>query len=198
MHQGMMKTSGRERAALMNASTLLSALQWAEDTFGSVRLGDQRRTERAVAIASAIAHEPAASLPAQMQDEAALEGAYRFLQTPDVTYEHLIQPHLERTRAQARAPAQVLLIQDMTEVDYQQHPTTTGLGPIGNGTHHGYLLQSVLAVLPQSRQVLGLMHQEPFLRQRAPKGESRREREQRARESQVWERSVQVIGAPPP
>ncbi len=181
----------------MNASTLLSALQWAEYTFGSVHLGDQRRTERAVEIALAIAHNPAASLPAQMQDEAATEAAYRFLQTPDVTYEKLIGPHVAQTRAHASKQPQVLLIQDTTEVDYQQHPTTTGLGPIGNGSHHGYLLQSVLAVVPASREVLGLMHQEPFLRQPAPQGETRREREQRERESQVWERSVQAIGAPP-
>ncbi len=181
----------------MNASTLLSALQWAEYTFGSVRLGDQRRTERAVEIASAIAHHPAASLPAQMQDEAATEAAYRFLQMPDVTYEKLIGPHVAQTREEASKQQQVLLIQDTTEVDYQQHPTTTGLGPIGNGSHHGYLLQSVLAVLPASREVLGLMHQEPFLRQPAPKGETKRERDQRERESQVWERSVQAIGEPP-
>jgi len=114
-----------------------------------------------------------------------------------VTYEQLIQPHLEQTRTEAREHKQVLLIQDTTEVDYQQHPTTTGLGPIGNGTHHGYLLQSVLAVVPSSREVLGLMHQEAFLRKRAPQGETRREREQRERESQVWERSVQAIGTPP-
>ena len=138
----------KERVQLMNPSTLLSAQQWAEQTFGSVRLGDQRRTERAVAMACAIAHDPAASLPAQMQGEAAVQAAYRFLQTPDVTYEHLIQPHLEQTRAAASERQQVLLIQDTTEVDYQLHATTTGLGPIGNGTHHGYLLQSVLAVLP--------------------------------------------------
>ncbi len=181
----------------MNPSTLLSAQQWAEQTFGAVRLGDQRRTERAVAMACAIAHDPAASLPAQMQGEAELEAAYRFLQTPDVTYEQLIGPHVEQTRAEAREQAQVLLIQDTTEVDYQQHSTTTGLGPIGNGTHHGYLLQSVLAVLPGSREVLGLMHQEPFLRKSAPKGETKRERQLRERESQVWERSVQAIGAPP-
>ncbi len=181
----------------MNPSTLLSAQQWAEQTFGAVRLGDQRRTERAVAMACAIAHDPAASLPAQMQGEAELEAAYRFLQTPDVTYEQLIEPHLAQTRAGAREQAQVLLIQDTTEVDYQQHPTTTGLGPIGNGTHHGFLLQSVLAVLPGSREVLGLMHQEPFLRHPAPQEETKRQREQRERESQVWERSVQAIGAPP-
>ena len=155
---------------MMNASTMLSALQWAEDTFGSVHLGDARRTQRAVAIACAIAQHPAASLPAQMPDEAALEATYRFLQTPDVTYEQLIGPHVAQTRAEASKQQQVLLIQDTTEVDYQQHPTTTGLGPIGNGTHHGYLLQSVLAVVPQSRQVLGLMHQEPFLRQPGSQG----------------------------
>jgi hypothetical protein len=194
MHQGMMETDPRERALMMNASTILSALQWATYTYGNVHLGDVRRTQRAVAIASAIAQNPAASLPAQMPDEAALEATYRFLQTPDVSYEQLIEPHVEQTRAQARAQQQVLLIQDTTEVDSQQHPTTTGLGPIGNGTHHGYLLQSVLAVVPGSREVLGLMHQEPFLRQPAPKGETKRQRE---RESQVWERSVQAIGAPP-
>jgi Transposase DNA-binding len=193
----MIKNRTRERTVTMNPSTMLSALQWADYTFGSVHLGDVRRTKRAVAIASAIAQEPAASLPAQMPDEAALEATYRFLQTPDVSYEQLSRPHVEQTREQARAQQQVLLIQDTTEVDYQQHPTTTGLGPIGNGTHQGYLLQSVLAVVPESREVLGLMHQEPFLRQPAPKGETRREREQRERESQVWERSVQAIGAPP-
>src|SRR5712691_513242 len=197
MHQGMMKSEERERAAKMNSSTLLSATQWAEDTFGSVRLGDQRRTKRAVAIASALAHDPAASLPAQMQDSAALEAAYRFLQTPEVTYEKLMQPHLEQTREEAREQQQVLLIQDTTEVDYQQHPTTTGLGPIGNGTHHGFLLQTVLAVLPKSREVLGIAHQEPFLRQLAPKEETKRERLLRKRESQVWERSVQALGTPP-
>ncbi len=169
----------------MNPSTLLSASQWAEYTFGSVRLGDQRRTKRAVAMAQAIAHDPAASLPAQMQDAAATQAAYRFLQTPDVTYEQLIGPHVQQTRTQAREHEQVLLIQDTTSIDYQQHPTTTGLGPIDNGSHHGYLLQSVLAVVPASREVLGLMHQEPFLRQPAPPGETRREREQRERESQV-------------
>src|SRR3989440_24330 len=180
----------------METSTLLSAQQWAEQTFGSVNLGHRSRRERAVTMAAAIAADPAASLPKQMGSEAALHGAYRFLQTPDVSYEQLIQPHVQQTREAMGKPKRVLLIQDPTEVDYQAHPTSTGLGPIGNGTHHGFLLQSVLAVLPQSREVLGLAHQEPFLRQAAPKGETKRERAQRERESQVWERSVQAIGEP--
>src|SRR3989440_7843323 len=182
---------------MMKVSTLLSAAQWAQHTFGSVHVGDQRRTKRAVAMATAMAGSPAASLPMQMASEADLHAAYRFLQTPDISYEQLIQPHVQQTRAEARQTERVLLIQDTTEVDYQQHPTTTGLGPIGNGSHHGFFLQSVLAVRPEDRQVLGLAHQEPFLRQPVPKGESKRERQQRPRESQVWERSVQAIGVPP-
>src|SRR5260221_13472571 len=120
----MMKTSARERATLMNPSTLLSASQWAEYTFGSVRLGDQRRTQRAVAMARAIAHDPAASLPAQMQDAAATHPAYRFLQTPDVTYEQLIGAPVQQTRTPARQPEPGSVLQDTTSIHYQQHHTT--------------------------------------------------------------------------
>jgi hypothetical protein len=59
------------------------------------------------------------------------------------------------------------------------------------------LLQTVLAVESNSRQVLGIAHQEPFLRQPAPPKETKQQRLQRERESQVWERSVQALGSPP-
>src|SRR5260221_12147299 len=101
----------------MKPSTLFTANELVESTVGSVHLGDQRRTKRAVALAQAIAHDPAGSLPAQMQDEAATQAAYRFLQTPDVTYEKLIRPNAEQRRAQAREPKQVLLIQATTEAE---------------------------------------------------------------------------------
>jgi hypothetical protein len=182
----------------MNTSMLLSPEAWAEETFGSVRLGDQRRSRRAVQMAARIAHEPAGSLPAQMREHAVLQGAYRVLQCPDVTYEQLIEPHLQQTRQAARKAQRVLLVQDTTEVDYQQYPTTSGLGPIGkNNAHQGFLVQSVLAVEPQSREVLGLAYQHPFLRQPAPAGETDWQRQFRQRESQEWEQSIEAIGAPP-
>jgi Transposase DNA-binding/Transposase Tn5 dimerisation domain len=182
----------------MKTAIVLSSQDWAESTFGSVRLGHQARTKRAVQIAAAIAHDPAGSLPAQMQTEAELHAAYRLLASPAVTHEKLLAPHVQQTRVAMGQAERVLLLQDTTEVDYQQHPTTTGLGPIGNGSHRGFLLQSVLAVVPGSRQVQGLVHQEPFLRQPVPKGETKWQREHRQqRESQVWERSVQAIGRPP-
>jgi Transposase DNA-binding/Transposase Tn5 dimerisation domain/Transposase DDE domain len=181
----------------MNATLLLSTHEWAEATFGGVHLGDERRRRRAVAIAEAIAQQPQASLPRQMQEPGTLQAASRFLQNPHVSYEQLICPHLKQTREAAGQESQVLLIQDTTDLDYQAHPTTTGLGPIGTGSHQGFLLQTVLAVLPESREVLGIAQQEPFLRQPAPKGETKRERQKREREAQVGERSIQALGSPP-
>lgn len=182
---------------MMPPSTLLSPLLWAEATFSSVRLGDPRRDRRAVAIAQALATETGASLPKQLHDEAALEATYRFLHSGHVSYEDLMRPHVETTRQDCREQKEVLLIQDTTEVDYQHHPKTSGLGPIGNGSHQGFLLQTVLAVVPGSRQVLGIAHQEAFLRKTAPAKESKQERLHRERESLVWERSLRALGAPP-
>ena len=72
------------------------------------------------------------------------------------------------------------------------------MGPVGQGNHHGYLLQTVLAVEPQSQQVLGIAAQEPFLRQPAPPGETSQQRAKRAhKESEVWQRQVQRMGAAP-
>src|SRR5207237_3478938 len=125
--------------------------------------------------------ETGVSLPKQLHDEAALEATYRFLQSGHVSYEDLIRPHVEMTRQDAREQKEVLLIQDTTEVDYQHHPKTRGLGPIGNGSHQGFLLQTVLGVSPSGRQVLGIAQQEPFLRQPAPPKETKKQRLQRER-----------------
>jgi Transposase DNA-binding len=118
---------------MMPAARLLSPLLWAEATFGAVQLGDRRRNRRAVAIAQALATETGASLPKQLHDGAALEATYRFLHSGQVSYEDLIRPHVEATRQDCREQQEVLLIQDTTEVDYQQHPKTRGL-PTGCAT----------------------------------------------------------------
>jgi Transposase DNA-binding/Transposase Tn5 dimerisation domain len=179
----------------MERHQLESATEWAVKTYGSARLADTRRTQRAVKIGSALARDPMGSLPKQMGGQAGTKAAYRFLESAQTSYEQLMEPHLQQTKAMMQQRKRILLIQDMTEVDYAHHPTTDGLGPIGNGTHQGYLLQTVLAVDPRSREVLGIAAQEAFLRQPAPKGETSHQRDKRKqKESQVWQRQAQQIG----
>jgi len=174
----------------------------AQRAFGAVALGDPRRDRRAVTLATALFANPAASLPQQCDGLAPLHAAYRLLGRPEVRHAALQQSHWLQTRAAAAEHPTVLLVQDTTEVDYTAHPTTTGLGPIGDGRGRGYLLQTILAVVPQPRQVLGLAYQEPFLRQPAPrkakgKRESSAQRQKRPRESQVWSRAATAVGPPP-
>lgn len=182
---------------MLEWTAVMSPETWAQATFGEVRLGDERRTRRAVSLAEAIAREPNVSLPKQLGEPKEVKATYRFLQSAQVSYEALLRPHVLQTRQQCEQQAVVLLVQDTTELDYQAHRQTSGLGPIGNGRHQGFLLQTVLAVEPTSGELLGIAHQEPFIRQPAPKGERYSQRVQRERESQVWERAVQAIGAPP-
>lgn len=182
---------------MLEWETVMSPEKWAQATFGEVRLGDERRTRRAVKLAEAMAREPQVSLPKQLGEPKEVKASYRFLQSAQVSYEGLLHPHVVQTRQQCCEQPVVLLVQDTTELDYQAHRKTSGLGPIGNGRHQGFLLQTVLAVDPTSGELLGIVHQEPFVRQPAPKGERYSERVKRERESQVWERAVQAIGVPP-
>ena len=73
-----------------------------------------------------------------------------------------------------------------------------GTGQVGNERGRGFSLQTMLAVLPQSRMVLGCALQEPFVRTPAPPKERRSQRRFRQdRETDVWMRLVSQIGSFP-
>src|SRR5713226_147887 len=183
----------------MNTPDLLDPKSWAERTFGGVQLHDMRRTRRAVQAASNLAENPLGSLPAQMHSWKETKALYRLLDEPDVTFAALMQPHFQQTRQQATCSAVVLLVQDTTDIDLSHRRKISGVGQIGNERGRGFFVQTVLAVRPQSREVLGCMAQEPFVRIPAPDGEQRHQRLKREeRESDVWIRQVHAIGTPEP
>ncbi len=173
----------------------LEAQTWAIQQWAHTDLGDTRRTRQAVRLGVQMAAQPEASLPHQVQSPAALKAAYRLLNNPRVSMEALLEPHWNQTRSAARQASVVLLAQDTTVVNLTAHPSTTGLGPVGPGKGRGLLLHSCLAVLPETRTVLGVAHTQVILRQEkpdpAPKWSD-------SPEGQLWESTVQAIGCPPP
>jgi len=181
----------------MNTQEVLNPKSWAERTFGGVQLHDLRRTKRAVQAASKLAENPLGSLPAQMQTWKETKALYRLLDEPDVTFAALMQPHLQQTREQATSAPVVLLVQDTTDIDLSHRRKISGVGQIGNERGRGFFVQTVLAVRPQTREVLGCLAQEPFVLIPAPDGEQRSQRRKRdERETDVWMRQVQAIGTP--
>jgi hypothetical protein len=134
-----------------------------------------------------------------MQTWKETKALYRLLDEPDVTFAALMQPHLHQTRDQANASPVVLLVQDTTDIDLSHRHKISGVGQIGSERGRGFFVQTVLAVRPQTREVLGCMAQEPFVRIPAPQGEQRYQRRKREeRETDVWIRQVQAIGTPEP
>ncbi len=166
--------------------------------FGEACLGDRRRVERLVKTANRIFEHPGGSLPQKMRNHAELMGLYRLVDRPEVTHAAVIEPHVQRTRRLMRAcTGVVLIIHDTTELDYT---TRTGLkktGPLGNGSQRGYLCHNSLAVTPQ-RQVIGLAQQSLAFRREVPEEETaQQKREHPQRESRLWMRGCQAIGAAP-
>jgi hypothetical protein len=180
----------------MNASGVLAPAEWAERQFGAVELADVRRTRRAVVLAEHMARHPAASFPDQAGSWGATKAGYRLFDREEATFEALQAPHWQLTRQAAGECGVVLMIEDTTELDFTGHRSTAELGPIGNGGGRGFLLHSTLAVDPAGAgQVLGLAYQMVFCRQPTPEHETRTERKQRRRESQIWPQSVAQVGA---
>ncbi len=187
-------------------NTLLSPTPWADSEFALAQLGDQRRTQRLVKIATNLVQSPGGTLPQAFPVWSELKAAYRFFNQPKVTFEQIQRAHWQATRAACQEPGEYLLIEDTTELDYTGHPAIEEMGSIGDGRGRGLLLHSTLAVRiegwdledrPQGI-VLGLLNQECWNRWGRPerKNETRRQLMSRSRESQRWAAGLEEGGPP--
>lgn len=184
--------------------TLLTPSQWAQTEFALVELGDQRRTNRLVNIATRLAQNPGGTLPQAMPRWEELKAAYRFFSQPGNTYEQVLRPHWERTQAACLEAGEYLLIEDTTLLDYSFHRATEGLGIIGDGGR-GLYLHSTLAMkimawdLEQRPEavVVGLLGQQCWAPKPKPKGETRPQLCRRSsRMSGRWARVLKTSARP--
>lgn len=198
-----------------DATVVVPAEIWAQEQFGSVQLGDKRRTRRAVKVAEAMAKDPAGSIPRQNVSWDQIKGAYRLFDSEQATFEAMLDPHWRRTRlsmgeADSSGPTltrTVLLLQDATTLDYTHRSDCGGLGRFGRGERweggQGLWLHNVLAVEPAGEdqtKVLGLAWNKLWARQQPvrTKAATAKERRQGECESVRWIEAVHEIGSAPP
>lgn len=178
-----------------------NASEWAQRQFGGIILGDKRRNQRVVKMAEGMAREPLGLLPQQMGSWGAQKGAYRLLDNASVSHAGLSKPHWRNTREESgRSGAVVLMLQDFTDLNYVGHSSTEGLGEISKGVMGGLWVHNTLAVLPQSRHVIGLAYQQVWAREarQSPEKEKKAHRRKRFnRQSLRWGQAVVAIGKPP-
>lgn len=187
-----------------------SPADWARNHFGGAELSDLRRVERVITIAEAMALSPGATLPQMFAHRYDLKAAYNFFAHPEATPEQIQAGHRELVALAMRQPGVYLCLEDTTEPSWPARDAIAGLGPVGGSKDRqiGFLLHSTLVARAWEDdhentarrgaiEVLGFADQQYYVRQPVPPGETRPQRRQRARESQLWLRSTAALGPAP-
>lgn len=160
---------------------------WAEDEFGSAKLGDARRTRRLVAIASGAAGSVGSAL-SSVCGKSGAQTVSRLLDCAKTTVESVTQPHMEETRNRCAGSGRVLAIQDTTVLDFTNRASLEGIGPVTTArSSRGLLMHSVLAV-NEDRVPLGLLGLQLWAREESSRGcaRDRRKRPISEKESRKW------------
>jgi hypothetical protein len=167
--------------------------------FGAAALGDARLTKRLVTVANQVMTHPDKSFPKKFQEPTDLQAFYRLMKHSKITHASVLAAHRDVTLQRMRAtPGVVLVIQDTTVLDYSGLDAIADLAPVGNGNGRGYSCHNCLAVVAQSREVLGLAAQVLHRRRQVPKGEKRAARRQHPqRESRLWKTISKQLPAAP-
>lgn len=137
--------------------------EWAINEFGAALLGDSRRTDRLIEVATVLGQRPGASIPAACDDPAVRKGAYRLFENAAVAPAVILASHIQATWERVATAPVVLAVQDTTELDVTGHLATSGLGTLRHGRERGLLAHSTLAVTPEGLP-LGVLAQEVWAR----------------------------------
>jgi hypothetical protein len=170
------------------------------EEMAGLNLGDKRRSDRALAVVTALQAHPDASYPDAFGDDAALEAFYRLLGNEAVTPAAIVSPHSAATVRRAAASACVLVIHDSTDVVHGSGKAREDFYEIGG--HFGYVAHVGLCVDWPSRVPLGVVHLECVEREelRNKEGAPKRQGSHREvwgdanKESLRWVRGVQAAG----
>ncbi len=144
---------------------------WAEEELGGANLGDARLNRRLVRLATRFAEQPTASIPNACGDWAETMAAYRFFDQASekkrsLSWQAILQPHIDCSLARMAQHPVVLCIQDTTELNFNGQ-AIEGLGPLSYEAQRGMYLHPTYAVTPQ-REPLGVMN--AWMWAREPKG----------------------------
>jgi len=172
---------------------------WVHKQWQGAPLGDKRLEKRAIKIGEACLNTPDGTLPEKFGGWSNTKGAYRFFDSDDVTHESLQAVHNKNVIELATiSKNMVLFIQDGSELIFNKHPCTSGLGPTADAFGQGIMFHTALAVewyKDSSPVTIGVAKQTPWIRPEYSEG--KKNGDQKEKESNVWLDTLKAIGRPP-
>ncbi len=167
---------------------------WIIEEFTGLDLGDVCLNKRLLSVADALASHPAETINAACGDWASVKGAYRLFDNEKVSSEKILAPHFRQTIERMCGYQRVFAIQDTTYLDYTDHPSTEGLGPIGASSHHPYgFVKHTTLIVSGSGLPLGCLTDKVWVRDVPTQEKKRKSRPLVEKESYKWIEAVSAI-----
>ncbi len=171
----------------------------AQEYFGQERIfADLRLDARLGEMFNRMGQCPEGTLPKKLPRRAELVGGYRLFNNQRVRPASMLNAHRGSCLGRLEGyTGRLLILHDTTVLDYSGLDVE-GLGQVGDGHGRGLYAHNSLAVIPGTREVIGLMNQILHRRERVPPKETRDARRRRAsRESRLWKQAVEGLPAMP-
>jgi hypothetical protein len=173
-------------------SVILNGTNWAQDIFAESQLGDKRLTKRLQKVGSQLSEAIGVSLASSCNgDDAALEGAYRFIRNNKVKANKIAEGGYKATVKNCKERNVLLAVEDTTNMSFG-HKVKEQLGDLGgpkDAYHRGFIIHSSLMIDAETEETIGLIDQKRWCRDSASRGQKdqRRKRLYINKESYKWE-----------
>lgn len=123
-------------------------------------------------MANCFSHSPENPINQACQNWATTKAAYRFFQNDNVSYQNIIESHVQATKDRINEFSTILAIQDTTYFNYSAHKKTKGLCPLSKKegknkkeiVTSGLVMHSTLAVSTEGLP-LGILNQKTYSRE---------------------------------
>ena len=126
--------------------------------------GDVRREQAGAALFERVVETGSLVLRQVGGDRAGEMSAHRFLSSPHVTPEEILDTAAART-ASACVGRRIVAAQDTTEINFSGRDCAPrGLGPAGDGKTPGFFCHAVVAIDADADTLLGVVHAEIWTR----------------------------------
>ena len=159
---------------------------WVVEELKDVNLNDKRLNDRMGLILDQLGGHATASIPAACGGWAETVAAYRFFDNEKVSFEKLLEPHIEATFRRIQGHSVVILAQDTTEIDLTRPARQVqGAGYLSVNNRRGAFLHPLLAFTPDGTP-LGTVYAEAWARaEQSPPPRTRKEKERERRRTPI-------------
>ncbi len=156
--------------------------------------GDIRIAQRADWLIDRIAVTGSVVIRKVGQTRAGEMAVHRFLSSPHVSVESIVETLASRTAKQCSGRG-ILVVQDTTEINFAgRDKKRRDFGPAGNGRDPGFFIHPVIAIDVQTQAVIGLVDAAIWTRPEQP-AKPRRDRPFEDKESMRWLAGCQAAAA---